>query len=183
MSETYKVVVLGSGGVGKSRLTMKFIQRNFVEKYEPTTINSYRKQVVVDGQLCTLDILDTVGQDEYRPIRVEYIRTGQAFIFVYDITDANSLDYISMLQVRMEDEEQRPVLVLGNKSDLQVLREISYEDGQKFAQTFKNCEFLETSAKEGTNVDEAFKCITRKLLKKSRKEKNIRRNGASCVLS
>lgn len=57
----YKIVVLGSGGVGKSALTVQFVQGIFVEKYDPTIEDSYRKQVEVDGQQCMLEILDTAG--------------------------------------------------------------------------------------------------------------------------
>ena len=59
----YKIVVLGSGGVGKSALTVQFVQGIFVEKYDPTIEDSYRKQVVIDGETCLLDILDTAGQE------------------------------------------------------------------------------------------------------------------------
>lgn len=57
----YKIVILGSGGVGKSALTVQFVQGIFVEKYDPTIEDSYRKQVEVDGQQCMLEILDTAG--------------------------------------------------------------------------------------------------------------------------
>lgn len=57
----YKIVVLGSGGVGKSALTVQFVQGIFVEKYDPTIEDSYRKQMEVDGQQCMLEILDTAG--------------------------------------------------------------------------------------------------------------------------
>ena len=57
----YKIVVLGSGGVGKSALTVQFVQGIFVEKYDPTIEDSYRKQVEVEGQQCMLEILDTAG--------------------------------------------------------------------------------------------------------------------------
>jgi len=183
MSETYKVVVLGSGGVGKTTLTIQFIHGKCLEESDPTIEYSYRKQVEVDGQLCTLDILDMAGLEEYSYIRAQHLRTGHAFILMYDCTNADSLGYLSNVQGQMDEEEQKPVLMLGNKSDLQEMRKVSYEDGQKFAQTFKNCDFLETSAKEGTNVDEAFKCIARRLLKKYRKEETIQKNGTSCVLS
>ncbi|CAD1475463.1 unnamed protein product [Heterotrigona itama] len=59
----YKIVVLGSGGVGKSALTVQFVQGIFVEKYDPTIEDSYRKQVEVDGQQCMLEILDTAGTE------------------------------------------------------------------------------------------------------------------------
>ena len=61
----YKIVVLGSGGVGKSALTVQFVQGIYVEKYDPTIEDSYRKQVEVDGQQCMLEILDTAGTVSY----------------------------------------------------------------------------------------------------------------------
>lgn len=65
----YKIVVLGSGGVGKSALTVQFVQGIFVEKYDPTIEDSYRKQVEVDGQQCMLEILDTAGTVRILPTR------------------------------------------------------------------------------------------------------------------
>jgi len=65
----YKIVVLGSGGVGKSALTVQFVQEIFVEKYDPTIEDSYRKQVEVDGQQCMLEILDTAGTVSIFPLK------------------------------------------------------------------------------------------------------------------
>lgn len=61
----HKVIVVGAGGAGKSALTQRFMYGNFVEEYEPTTADSYRKIIEVDGERCQLDILDTAGQEEY----------------------------------------------------------------------------------------------------------------------
>lgn len=68
----YKIVVLGSGGVGKSALTVQFVQGIFVEKYDPTIEDSYRKQVEVDGQQCMLEILDTAGTVSFLPYFSHY---------------------------------------------------------------------------------------------------------------
>merc|ERR1711924_105017 len=76
----YRIVVVGAGGVGKSALTVRFIQGNFVEKYDPTIEDSYRKQVAVDGVAVLLDIMDTAGQEEYSALRDQYMKTGQGFI-------------------------------------------------------------------------------------------------------
>eukprot|EP00121_Abeoforma_whisleri_P003625 Awhi_evm1s3259 len=65
-NNTYKLVIVGGGGVGKSALTIQFIQCQFVDEYDPTIEDSYRKQSVVDGEAAHLDILDTAGQEEYR---------------------------------------------------------------------------------------------------------------------
>jgi GTPase KRas len=65
----YKIVIVGGGGVGKSALTIQFIQSQFVDEYDPTIEDSYRKQCDIDGQVSILDILDTAGQEEYSAMR------------------------------------------------------------------------------------------------------------------
>ncbi|KAJ8325798.1 Ras GTPase [Batrachochytrium dendrobatidis] len=65
----FKLVVVGGGGVGKSALTIQFIQEHFVDEYDPTIEDSYRKQTVVDGEVAMLDVLDTAGQEEYSAMR------------------------------------------------------------------------------------------------------------------
>ena len=76
----YKLVVVGAGGVGKSALTIQLIQNQFMEEYDPTIEDSYRKQVVVDKEACYLDILDTAGQEEYSAMKDQYMRTGEGFL-------------------------------------------------------------------------------------------------------
>lgn len=64
----YKIIMVGSGGVGKSALTLQFMYGDFVEEYDPTRADSYRKKMVLDGQDCQIDILDTAGQEEYAAV-------------------------------------------------------------------------------------------------------------------
>ncbi|CAO3645292.1 unnamed protein product [Mucor hiemalis] len=87
----YKLVVLGSGGVGKSALTVQFVQSIFVEKYDPTIEDSYRKQVEVDGLQCMLEILDTAGTEQFTAMRDLYMKNGQGFVLVYSITSQVTL--------------------------------------------------------------------------------------------
>ena len=67
----YKLVVVGGGGVGKSALTIQLIQNHFVDEYDPTIEDCYRKQVTIDEETCLLDILDTAGQEDYDIILAE----------------------------------------------------------------------------------------------------------------
>ncbi|KAM9764258.1 GTPase HRas isoform 4-T6 [Dama dama] len=90
----YKLVVVGAGGVGKSALTIQLIQNHFVDEYDPTIEDSYRKQVVIDGETCLLDILDTAGQEEYSAMRDQYMRTGEGFLCVFAINHAKSFEDI-----------------------------------------------------------------------------------------
>jgi len=155
----YRIVVVGAGGVGKSALTVRFIQGNFVEKYDPTIEDSYRKQVEVDGVACMLDIMDTAGQEEYSALRDQYMKTGQGFILVYSITSPTSFEAATKLRtsiLRIKEENQDiPIIMVANKSDLEEERAVTTEDGKQLAQKF-NCAFMEASAKTNTNVNELF---------------------------
>ncbi|KAI5952242.1 RAS1 [Candida jiufengensis] len=158
MLREYKLVVVGGGGVGKSALTIQLIQSHFVDEYDPTIEDSYRKQCTIDGEQVLLDILDTAGQEEYSAMREQYMRTGEGFLLVYSINSRNSLEelqsFYEQIQ-RVKDSENVPVLVVGNKCDLEMERQVSYEEGQALANSF-GCPFLETSAKMRINVEEAF---------------------------
>lgn len=158
MLREYKLVVVGGGGVGKSALTIQLIQSHFVDEYDPTIEDSYRKQCTIDGEQVLLDVLDTAGQEEYSAMREQYMRTGEGFLLVYSINSKNSLEELQTFYeqiLRVKDSDQVPVLVVGNKCDLEMERQVSYEEGQALANSF-NCPFLETSAKLRINVEEAF---------------------------
>ncbi|KNC54477.1 Ras family small GTPase RAP-1b [Thecamonas trahens ATCC 50062] len=161
----YKLVVCGHGGVGKSALTVRFIQGNFLEKYDPTIEDSYRKQVEVDGVACLLDILDTAGQDEYSALRDAYMKTGQGFVIVYDITDTLSLDTVTNLRekiLRTKQAADVPIMLVGNKVDLEDKRVVAKSKGEELAQEYK-CSFMETSAKTNHNVKELFEQLVREI--------------------
>ena len=89
-SSLHKVIMVGSGGVGKSALTLQFMYDEFVEDYEPTKADSYRKKVVLDGEEVQIDILDTAGQEDYAAIRDNYFRSGEGFLCVFSITEDDS---------------------------------------------------------------------------------------------
>ena len=88
-------LIIAAGGVGKSALTIQLIQNHFVDEYDPTIEDSYRKQVVIDGETCLLDILDTAGQEEYSAMRDQYMRTGEGFLLVFAVNNAKSFEDIS----------------------------------------------------------------------------------------
>jgi len=81
----YKLVVLGGGGVGKSALTIRLVTDNFLDEYDPTIEDSYRKNVTIDNDPAMLDILDTAGQEEFSSMQDQWMRDGQGFILVYNI--------------------------------------------------------------------------------------------------
>lgn len=163
----YKLVVVGGGGVGKSALTIQFIQSHFVDEYDPTIEDSYRKQCVVDEEVALLDVLDTAGQEEYSAMREQYMRTGEGFLCMYSITSRSSFEEISTYYhqiLRVKDRDHYPILIVGNKIDLEGEREVSTAEGRALAQQF-GCNFLETSAKNKIRVDEAFYILVREIRK------------------
>jgi len=161
----YKLVVVGGGGVGKSCLTIQLIQSHFVDEYDPTIEDSYRKQCVIDDEVALLDVLDTAGQEEYSAMREQYMRTGEGFLLVYSISSRQSFEEIMTFQqqiLRVKDKDYFPIIVVGNKCDLESERQVAKQEGEALARQF-GCKFIETSAKSRINVDNAFYNIVREI--------------------
>jgi len=181
----YKIVVLGSGGVGKSALTVQFVQGIFVEKYDPTIEDSYRKQVEVDAQQCMLEILDTAGTEQFTAMRDLYMKNGQGFILVYSITAQSTFNDLLELReqiLRVKDTDNVPMVLVGNKSDLEDERVVGKDQGGSLAHQF-NCTFFETSAKSKFNVNEIFYDLVQQINKLNPviNEKK-KRKGGMCQL-
>jgi GTPase KRas protein len=161
----YKLVVVGGGGVGKSCLTIQLIQSHFVDEYDPTIEDSYRKRCIIDEEVALLDVLDTAGQEEYSAMREQYMRTGEGFLLVYSITSRQSFEEIITYQqqiLRVKDRDYFPIIVVGNKCDLDKDRAVQKEEGEALARQF-GCKFIETSAKSRLNVDTAFYDLVREI--------------------
>uniref|UniRef100_A0A4X1VTB9 RAS related n=1 Tax=Sus scrofa TaxID=9823 RepID=A0A4X1VTB9_PIG len=126
-SETHKLVVVGGGGVGKSALTIQFIQSYFVSDYDPTIEDSYTKICTVDGVPARLDILDTAGQEEFGAMREQYMRAGHGFLLVFAINDRQSFNEVGKLFtqiLRVKDRDDFPIVLVGNKADLETQRQV-----------------------------------------------------------
>ncbi|XP_030185042.1 ras-related protein M-Ras isoform X1 [Lynx canadensis] len=175
---TYKLVVVGDGGVGKSALTIQFFQKIFVPDYDPTIEDSYLKHTEIDNQWAILDVLDTAGQEEFSAMREQYMRTGDGFLIVYSVTDKASFEHVDrfhQLILRVKDRESFPMILVANKVDLMHLRKITREQGKEMA-TKHNIPYIETSAKDPPlNVDKAFhdlvRVIRQQIPEKSQKKK------------
>lgn len=180
----YKIVVLGSGGVGKSALTVQFVQGIFVEKYDPTIEDSYRKQVEVEGQQCMLEILDTAGTEQFTAMRDLYMKNGQGFVLVYSITAQSTFNDLQDLReqiLRVKDKDDVPMVLVGNKCDLDAERVVGRQQGDNLAHHF-NCAFMETSAKAKVNVNDVFYDLVRQINRKSPNDIIKRRKKPLCTL-
>ncbi|KAH9029858.1 ras-like protein [Lactarius pseudohatsudake] len=191
----YRLVVIGSGGVGKSALTIQFMHNHFVDEYDPTIEDSYRKQCVIDEEDALVDILDTAGQED--AMREQYMRHGEGFLLVYSITDRDSFDSISAYHqqiLRVKDTESVPIVLVGNKCDLENERRIdrnvawvkrfltssARDDWNgvvegRFISEEIGCRFVETSAKLGFNVTSAFLDLVRRIRDRNKELLHLRR--------
>jgi len=164
-----KLCCLGDGGVGKTSITIQLCSNHFVEMYDPTIEDSYRKQMVIDDEACMLEILDTAGQEELTALRDQWIRGAEGFIIVYSITSRGSFEQVSQFRqqiLRVHDVEDMPMILVGNKSDLEHMRAVSSLEGRELSKSFRNASFLEASAKNRQNIDEIFLDIVRTVRKK-----------------
>lgn len=180
----HKVIMVGSGGVGKSALTLQFMYDEFVEDYEPTKADSYRKKVVLDGEEVQIDILDTAGQEDYAAIRDNYFRSGEGFLCVFSITELESfaatVDFREQI-LRVKEDENVPFLLVGNKSDLDDRRQVSADEAKARAEQWGVC-YVETSAKTRANVDKVFFDLMREIRARKMedsKEKNGKKKSKS----
>jgi len=159
-STKYKLVILGEGGVGKSALCVQFMQNHFITEYDPTIENSYQKTIVVDGETCHVDLLDTAGQEEYAVMRNQYIQAGQGFVLVYSIIQKTTFDTMKDFYDQIVAVKSNvPIILLGNKCDLVTQRKVPKEDGSALAAKMGSMPFFETSAKDRTNVEESFTAL------------------------
>jgi small GTP-binding protein len=162
-----KIVVFGAGAVGKSALTIQFVQGYFITDYDPTIEDSYKRVLSVDNNNVQLDILDTAGQDDFAPMRTSYMRQGKGFIIVYAIDDRASFEEVEVFHrdlVRTKGTSGVPIVICGNKCDLEDKRVVSKTEGEEFAEKV-GATFFETSALANINIENAFKALVKEVRK------------------
>ena len=164
-------MVVGPPVVGYSALTIRLTESEFATEYDPTIEDSYRHYCEVNGIQTSLDILDTAGQEEYSSMRDLYMKTGEGFLLVFSLVDRHSFEEIStfynqIMRVKGEQVSFVPLMLVGNKNDLEEERQISKEEGVSLAKKF-NAAYIETSAKTGENVTEAFHGLVKVIMHNS----------------
>ena len=162
-----KIVVFGAGAVGKSALTIQFVQGYFITDYDPTIEDAYKRVLNVDGENVQLDILDTAGQDDFAPMRTAYMRQGKGFIIVYAIDERSSFEEVEVFHrdlTRVKGSEHVPVVICGNKCDLEEKRAVSKQEGEELASKL-GAIFFETSALANIHIEDAFSALVREVKK------------------
>ncbi|MFX1295011.1 MAG: GTP-binding protein [Promethearchaeota archaeon] len=165
----FKIVVIGNGAVGKTSLIARFAEKMFKAEYKPTLgVNIIIKEFNLDGNQIKLTVWDIAGQARWRDVRNVYYRGSNGSIIVYDVTRPGSFDAIPSWYsdlTKFSKDKNIPRILLANKIDLTDIRKISTEDGEKMAKQL-NAPYFETSAKDGTQVEDAFQKISKLILER-----------------
>jgi len=186
MKQYLKLIILGPGGVGKSSITIQFLQNHFIECYDPTIEDSYRKQVIVDNKCYFLEIVDTAGQEEYSAMSSLYLKDGDGFIIVYDVTKIITFSQVEEFRERVSMAKQMseniPIILCGNKSDFINKRQVTFEHGSLLAEKLK-CKFIECSAKTGQNIDELWFTLIREIENKTTSNETLKKKSKyTCMI-
>lgn len=164
----FKLLLIGDSGVGKSCLLLRFADDAYIESYISTIGVDFKiRTIEKDGKTIKLQIWDTAGQERFRTITSSYYRGAHGIIIVYDVTDQESFKNVKMWLAEIENFSTDKVnkLLIGNKSDLGDKRAVSYDTAKSFADEI-GIPFLETSAKDSTNVEQAFMTMASEIKKR-----------------
>jgi Ras-related protein Rab-1A len=154
----FKLLLIGDSGVGKSCLLLRFADDSYLESYISTIGVDFKiRTVELDGKTIKLQIWDTAGQERFRTITSSYYRGAHGIIVVYDVTDQESFNNVKqwLNEIDRYASENVNKLLVGNKSDLASKKVVDYQTAKAFADEI-GIPFLETSAKNATNVEQAF---------------------------
>ena len=155
------LITLGDSAVGKTSLIGRYIDNYFSNNYIGTFgLDSQFKKKKINDEEINVKITDTAGQERYQSIAANYIKKANGILLVYDITSKDSFENVNKWagEIKEKSEVSKPIILIGNKLDLEDKRVITKEQGQEFAK--KYCDgginFYETSCKTGENVNEAI---------------------------
>ncbi|MHA2183640.1 MAG: Rab family GTPase [Promethearchaeota archaeon] len=165
----FKITVLGEAAVGKTSLLNGFCEGSFQEDYKPTLgANIIRKDVSIEETVkVRLIMWDLAGQEKYNVIRSMYFQGCEGALFVYDVTRYNTFDSIKSKWLRDFQKYIRKegvYVLIGNKTDMQEDRVVTSEKGKELADDIKASHFIETSARLGENIEEAFLLLVKQIL-------------------
>jgi len=163
-SVTTKIFIIGDSGVGKTNLLFRFKDNSFHPDQRSTIgVDLITKTLKIDGKDVTVNIWDTAGQEKFQSTTTTHYRGSHAAIIAYDVTNRESYTrvtaWLKELRAHTTDSADFPIILLGNKTDEGDKRQVTHAVAARLAeeQGFKH--FFEVSAKDGTNVTNAFQCL------------------------
>lgn len=203
-----KIALVGSRSVGKSSLTVQFVDGHFVESYYPTIENTFSKNMKVKGQEYATEIIDTAGQDEYSIMQSKHFIGIHGYLLVYSVGSKQSFEMIRVIRdkilnhlvslsllspsfFRIEGEaanhsyleqgtENVPIVIVGNKTDLRPeQRQVSKDEGKALSEEF-NCAWTEASARYNENVSKVFELMIGEI--ETSQNPNEPAGGSKCLV-
>ncbi|XP_797197.4 GTP-binding protein Rheb [Strongylocentrotus purpuratus] len=156
-----QIALMGFRSVGKSSLTIQFVENQFVDSYDPTIENTFDKPFKINGQQYQLKIIDTAGQDEYSIFPQSLSVNIHGYVLVYAVTSAKSFEVVQIIYEKLLDMTGKvdiPLVLVGNKTDLHMERSISTQQGKQLADSW-GATFIESSAKQNESVEDIFKTV------------------------
>mmetsp|Transcript_25739 Transcript_25739/g.45214 ORF Transcript_25739/g.45214 Transcript_25739/m.45214 type:complete len:210 (+) Transcript_25739:590-1219(+) len=163
-----KILLIGNSGVGKSCLLMRYADNSFVDTFFNTIGVDFKiKTITLQDKVVKLQIWDTAGQERFRTITSTYYRGAHGIVVVYDVTDRESFESVRMWmgEIGRYASDGVNCMIIGNKNDMANKRAVSFEEGNELATKLK-LPFIETSAKDSSNVASAFELISQTVYKR-----------------
>ena len=156
---SFKIIVIGNSGVGKSSLSIQASRHTFADNYFATVgVEFYTMNIKLNEKVVKLQIWDTCGQEIYRSLISNFYRNSSLAIIVYSITDQSSFESIDqwLKELKLNSSPDIKIFLIGNKIDLQDKREVSTEQGKNMQNDYNLDLFIESSAKNGHNTEFIF---------------------------
>ena len=180
------ITIIGKGVVGKTSITNRLINIEYPEQHDPTIEDKYNLVVNINSKQINLEILDTAGEQDYQNLLYSWITNGDAFILVFAINDKESFDYLLKKRekiIEIKGKKNIPIILIGNKSDLNNEREVTSEEAEKISKLW-NVDYVECSAKDNTNCNNIINLLYNKWNKYLKDcEKNDKDNiGCRCII-
>ena len=163
-----KYIIIGDAAVGKSNLLLRYVHGEFKSEYQVTIgVEFGAKNILIKDELYRVQIWDTAGQENFRSITRAYYKNSVCALVVYDIAKRESFNNVSswIEDCRNQSPKTIYMILVGNKSDLEEGRQVTFEEGQELADKF-GINFYETSAKTGKNVEEIFENSAKEIANK-----------------
>ena len=180
----FKVLLLGNSDVGKSSIILRYVDQMWSDTFVPTIGVDFKvKTVQVNNKKIKMQIWDTAGQERFRTVISSYFRGSHGLFLIYDITNRDSFKNLENWLSEIEEHASKNVLkiLIGNKCDLENDREIKTEEGQAFANR-NGMQFMETSAKMNTNINESFETLAKLMMECSSDKNNDANKNDAKVL-
>ena len=172
--KTCQILLIGDSSVGKTSLIQRYANGIFKEEYLATCgLDLYTKHEIINNMNVEVRLWDTAGQERFKSLTPNYLKNAEGVMLTYDITKTESFEnlkyWMNSIETNLGDKKIFiPIIIVGNKLDMEDMRDITKEDASKFAKE-NNYKYFETSAKTGEGVDDAFRDLVNQILEKSDK--------------